>query len=72
MLIGNQNYIASSTALLACILEVMNLLEKVDQQIKLRRIQTETLSSAQQQTTLVGIPCILIYMKPNLLMSIDL
>lgn len=48
MLIGNQNYIASSTALLACILEVMNLLEKVDQQIKLRMIQTETLSSAQQ------------------------
>lgn len=70
MLIGNQNYIASSTALLACILEVMNLLEKVDQQIKLRMIQTETFKLCT--TTLVGIPCILIYMKPNLLMSIDL
>lgn len=45
MQIGNQNYIASSTALLACIV-VMNLLEIEDQQIKLRRIQTETFSSA--------------------------
>lgn len=35
MLIGNQNYIASSTALLACKV-VMNLLEIVDQQIKLQ------------------------------------
>lgn len=35
MLIGNQNYIASSTALLACIV-VMNLLEIEDQQIKLQ------------------------------------